>query len=77
MRMHEREAIVRDAIVRDAENNLREKVMEFAKEYAEKLTHYEYLRVVHGVLSDDIGSQIKYAIRYERHGDTNKPAGAA
>jgi hypothetical protein len=72
MRMHERETIVREA-----ENNLREKMLQFANEYAEKLTHYEYMRVVHGVLSDDIGSQIKYAIRYERHGDTDKPGGAS
>jgi hypothetical protein len=70
MRLHEREAIVRQA-----EIDLREKMTEFANEFADKLTTWEYMRVVHGVLSDDIGSQIKYAIRDERHGDTDKPGG--
>lgn len=39
------------------------------------LTDAESLRVVTAAMSTWIGDVAKYAIRMERHGDTNKPGG--
>ena len=41
------------------------------------LTDLELLRVVHEALADHNGGFIKFAIREERHGDTDKPGGLA
>ena len=41
------------------------------------LTTFELLQVVNGVLYSEMSGILKYAIREERHGDTNKPGGWA
>lgn len=39
------------------------------------LTQVEAMRVVHNACGSVLGGLIKHAIRYERHGDTDKPGG--
>jgi len=41
------------------------------------LTNAEYLSVIGSVFGGAITSRTKYMIRYERHGDAEKPGGLA
>lgn len=65
----------REKKTRDAENDLRTALAEIARKY--ELTRFEEISVVNRVLSDTIGTICKYAIRQERHGNTDKPGGWA
>jgi hypothetical protein len=59
--------------VTEAENELRRVLMDIETKY--ELTEAELIRVVNGVCSETIGRIVKYHIRYERHGNTDKPGG--
>jgi hypothetical protein len=61
----------REVLVQEAELNLREAILKVTKD----LTEAESLRVVNSVMSSHIGSVAKYAIREERHGNTETPGG--
>jgi len=69
-RLHKREKPVKEA-----ELALRERLLNWEKDWIEKLTTAEYLSVLVRVLSETLQSILKYAIRQERHGNTNKPGG--
>ena len=56
-------------IVNEAECKLREVLVKIAHD----LTEGEFLKVVSGMLSEQVGLVAKYAIRQERHGRTDKP----
>jgi hypothetical protein len=68
VKVHPREEQVRAAVTA-----LRSAVSYIWKSQA--LTDAEMLSVVTTVLSEQVLSYAKYAIRYERHGDTDKPGG--
>jgi hypothetical protein len=59
--------------VNEAEMELRKAVTDIGKKH--DLTEMELLRVVNTALGDTVGSIAKYHIRYERHGNTDKPGG--
>lgn len=59
----------RSTMVEDAEQKIRTAMHEATSE----LTLTERLQVVHRVASDYIAGILKYSIRQERHGDTEKP----
>lgn len=63
----------REREVEKAEMDLRSRLLEWMKEH--DLTTYEHLRVVNQVLSGEIAGTLKYAIREERHGNTDTPGG--
>lgn len=70
MRLHPREEIVRKA-----EIDLREVVLQWGKRHTD-MTTAEYLKVLLGVCTDDAQSILKYVIREERHpDDPDKPGG--
>lgn len=69
MKLHPREVIVTEA-----EIDLRTAISEWAKKHPE-LTSAEYFKVLLGVSNDNAQSLLKYEIRSERHGNTNKPGG--
>ena len=69
-KLHEREKVVRDA-----EESLRDKLLAWQKVWSSKLTTAEYLSVLQRVLSESVASCLKYAIRHERHGTSDKPGG--
>jgi hypothetical protein len=58
-------------LVREAQIKLSGAISEAIRE----LTVAESLQVINGVMSDRIGTILKYEIRRERHGDTDKPGG--
>jgi hypothetical protein len=69
MRLHPREAIVKKA-----ESELREKMIEIVMR--SELTEGESLSVVIHVMGDWLSGIAKYMIREERHpGEPNKPGG--
>jgi hypothetical protein len=59
--------------VNEAENELRKAILDIEQKF--ELTETETIRMVNGVCSETIGRIVKYHIRYERHGDTDKPGG--
>jgi len=63
----------REEIVRGAENGIRLALADIVQEH--KLTEAEALRVVNAALSDWIGGVAKFAIREERHGNSDTPGG--
>jgi len=58
-------------IVKKAEVELSKAVMDIAQKH--ELTTAEQLKVVAAALGDAVGSIAKYAIRQERHGDSDTP----
>jgi hypothetical protein len=73
MRLHPREALVREARI-----ELHQAVLDWLrKEEVSELTAYEEVMVVTSVLSQVITGAMKYAIREERHGDAETPGGLA
>jgi hypothetical protein len=72
MKLHEREKLTREASA-----SLKESMIAWAKQYGERLTFAEEIKIVTSELSDWILVLTKYAIRDERHGDTSKPGGLA
>jgi hypothetical protein len=69
IRMHPRVQVVNRA-----ERELRDAVSNWSRgEAATELTLLEYLQVVNRVLHDDVAGTLKYEIREERHGDTDRP----
>lgn len=71
-RMHDREVIVREA-----EDELRLAISISSGEGSKlsELTTAELLQVYNSVFSSAIGTVLKYAIRKERHGRTDRPGG--
>ncbi len=67
-RVHEREKLVKAAEL---------KLGGMVADACGDLTTAESLRVLVNVLGDGVGRIAKYAIRQERHGDTDKPGGWA
>ncbi len=67
-RIHEREKLINNS-----ESGLRLAVVECTK----GLTEAEAISVVTNVLSGEILGRMKYAIRMERHGNTETPGGWA
>jgi len=67
-RMHEREPKVTQAGI-----DISGAILDAVKKY--ELTEAEQLRVVNKVCSEWIGGIAKFAIREERHGNTDKPGG--
>lgn len=63
----------REALVREAENKIRLVYVEALK----GLTTCEAISVVNHMAFTEIGGMMKFAIREERHGDTDKPGGLA
>jgi len=72
MQLHEREKMVRQA-----EIDLSEKMLDWMREWSSKLTEGEELKVVQKELNRFVASTAKYMIRRERHGDEDKPGGLA
>jgi hypothetical protein len=70
MRLHSREEIVTKASL-----DLQVALTEWTKNHPE-LTSAEFLKVLLGTCHDRAKSLLKIEIRYERHGDANKPGGA-
>lgn len=68
MKIHQREQTVRAA-----ELELRCAINDTIKKH--KLTSGESLRVVITIAYEWIGNMARYAIREERHGDSDKPGG--
>lgn len=68
----------RETLVHKAEMKLREKLLEATgSDEFKELTSAEYLKVINIVFSDKIASFLKFAIRKERHGNTDDPGGWA
>ena len=68
----------RESIVTDVELKLRDAVNEWMRsDEVGELTSLEYIRVVNTVVGGLIAGAVKYGIREERHGDTDKPGGLA
>jgi len=67
-KLHEREALVRAA-----ERVLRGALIEIATKH--ELTQMEYIQLCQNVLGGEILTTCKYAIRMERHGNTDTPGG--
>lgn len=64
----------REKLVREAESRLRGAIVD-AGIHKLDLSEAEYLQVVSTVLHEQLSTTLKYAIRRERHGDTDKPGG--
>lgn len=64
MKLHKREKITIEA-----ENELRGIILNWGDTY--KLTLVETLQILNSIVS----TKLKYALREERHGNCNKPAG--
>jgi hypothetical protein len=62
----------REKIVDSAERKLSECLREIR---SSDLTDAEYISVVADAFGQALGRMAKYQIRYERHGDTDKPGG--
>ena len=70
-KLHEREFPCRDA-----ENELRTAVSSVTcGEKFKGLTYFEALSIMQNVFGGEIQQFLKYAIRLERHGDTETPGG--
>lgn len=68
----------REQLVNEAEQKLRSAVVDAMKgEPFDSLTGAEYIAVINRVFSGQLASYTKFAIRQERHGDTDKPGGIA
>jgi len=67
--MHKRERVVTEARI-----GLSQAILDWAEKH-DGLTDGEYVSVLSGVLSDQLGSWAKYKIRAERHGNTDTPGG--
>jgi hypothetical protein len=63
----------REKLVREAESKLRGHVLDILDDSG--LTEGESLRVLAAVFGGYLASVAKYAIRVERHGDTETPGG--
>ena len=63
----------REKLVEEAEHKIRGVVFDATKD----LTLFERVQVVARVLNGELLSTCKYQIRYERHGNTDTPGGAA
>jgi hypothetical protein len=76
IRVHPRERIVSEARI-----ELQEVVLDWQKKHStetdDPLTLMEALSVINDVLSSTLGHAFKYEIRYERHGNYDKPGGEA
>lgn len=64
----------REARCNTAERILREAVRQI---YDLDLTQWEHMLIINRVLSDEIAGVTKFAIRYDRHGNTEDPGGLA
>lgn len=64
MKLHKREKITNEANLEYTQF-----IIKFLEKY--DLTTIEYLQI----LNKEISTSLKYALRIERHGDTNKPSG--
>lgn len=71
-RLHEREIKMQQA-----ELALREKINSWVREHTEDMTDAEFIRAISGVMNEQIMTCMKYAIRRERHGNTDTPGGWA
>ena len=71
MKIHSREMLVRAA-----EQKLKSRLLEWAENYR-SLTLFETLQVLNSGFSGFVGGILKYEIRFERHGDRDKPGGSA
>lgn len=70
-RLHEREKITNEA-----EMSLMRKLLDWQQEEGtEALTDAEFLQIVASELGGLITRHCKYMIRYERHGNEDKPGG--
>lgn len=70
-KIHEREVLCRKA-----ESELRSAVIGVTtSETCQKLTTLELLQVMQTVFNSDLQNVLKYAIRFERHGNTDTPGG--
>ena len=69
-KLHERELLVRAA-----ERVLRDALVEVLSNH--DLTQMEYIQLCQNVLGGEILNTCKYAIRVERHGNTDTPGGFA
>ena len=66
----------REEVTRKAELKLRGLLLEWmTSEEAIALTTTEYLCVAHAATDELVGQRLKYCLRQERHGDSDKPAG--
>lgn len=73
VRRHERERLVTGASLA-----LTDAVLEWRRsEEVKDLTMPELLSVMQSVLGDQISGELKYAIRFERHGNFDTPGGFA
>lgn len=63
----------RQKIMHDAQRDLQKQVYEWLQRH--DLTTIEELHIINYVLSNTIGGTLKYALREERHGDTDTPGG--
>lgn len=69
MRVH-----IREQLVSSADIDLRTVISDWANRHPD-LTSAEFLKVLFGVCHDRAQSLLKYVIREERHGRTDKPGG--
>lgn len=66
----------RESLCRQAEAELRTAVIGVTTgKTCQKLTTLELLQVMQLVFNSDLQNVLKYAIRYERHGNTDTPGG--
>ena len=70
----------REQLCREAESELRLAIAAVTCKKGgvfSKLTLVEEMQVLNTVFSGEVGGILKYALRYERHGNTDTPAGFA
>lgn len=65
----------REEDVKNADLELRKKMLDWSGKWSGKLTDGEALRVINRVLGGYLSTMAKYQIRAERHGDENIPGG--
>lgn len=66
--LHPREQLVREAV-----SALKSMLIKWCQKHGKELTFAEEVSIVSRVMGDWLRISAKYAIRKERHGDTNKP----
>lgn len=67
----------REPLVSEASTKLRQRIGEWIDQDAADLTTAELLKCLLGATNDEAQSVLKYEIRFERHGDTDKEGGWA
>jgi hypothetical protein len=65
----------RETKCHEAEIELSEAISTWRKKWGDELTATESASILYHELSSRMRSMFKYAIRRERHGDTDKPGG--